>query len=291
MRNPDKTFSQFTENLDLDTMHRRARAELDRQAIKPEDFPLYSREMIGSDKEEVVALEKQILEEEQPDEREARKMADVLEAVVLELGELGNWFSDKDNVTTIKTSRYDDLKNGTDIILEFDEAEQGLRTLGLGIDVTYSENLTKKIQGLRRKVETGKLSTIRYFYSEKSEFRGEQLGVPGVITGVSNKHAMELASMWIEKKREKLSDHPAQIILLEEIEAQLVAFCELVKQSGNPNAERSLTHSLAIIRNSLNGKREFIRKHTDEIEKYRQEDKVYAAIMEQVLHLNEKKGH
>ena len=73
-------------------------------------------------------------------------MADVLEAIVLEFGEQGYWFGgegEDQEVTTVKTARYDDIKNGTDIIVEYSQKGGGVSNLGLGVDITYRKTCRK----------------------------------------------------------------------------------------------------------------------------------------------------
>ena len=78
--------------MDLQKMHQRAEELINREAINPDDFRRYDPATIKADKEYVQRMEEKFEREAQPDEREAKQMADVLEAIVLEFGEQGYWF-------------------------------------------------------------------------------------------------------------------------------------------------------------------------------------------------------
>ncbi len=284
-------FEKLERNIDFEKAYQRAREVLDAEAINPDDFPRYDPATIRADKEYVQRLEEKFEREAEPDERETKQLADVLEAIILEFGEQGYWLGgggENKEVTTVKTAKYDDLKNGTDIIVEYSEEGGGASTLGLGIDVTYQKDLRSKMERLRREAESGTLTTIRYFYSPKRNIRGEQREVPRVIVGISGMHAKDLSSLWIERQNRKLSDHPIQIIFLEEIEAQLATFLKLAEERGHIRAQGALSSSLAVVRDALEEKQEFIHENSEEIENYRQNDSVYTSIIDYARDIGEK---
>ena len=150
----------------------------------------------------------------------------------------------------------------------------------MGLDVTYRKDLIPKLEKVRDEVEAGTLTTIRYFYSPKRKIRGEQREVPRVIAGVSSAHAKELGRLWLERKNKQLSEHPVQIIFLEEIEAQLAASLKIAEKRKHAHAIRALGDSLAIIRKALGDKKDFIAENSEKIDDYRLGDPVYASIMD-----------
>ena len=283
MSSYERGFERMEESMDLKKMALRAKEFIDAEAINPDDFHRYDQAAIAADKAYVSQMEAKFERDAQPDEREAKQMADVLEAIVLEFGEQGYWFGgegEDQEVTTVKTARYDDIKNGTDIIVEYSQKGGGVSNLGLGVDITYRKDLLSKMERISREVESGDLTTIRYFYSPKRKIRGEQKEVPRVIAGVSSAHAKELGRLWLERKNKQLSEHPVQIIFLEEIEAQLSAFLKIAEERKHAHAIRALEDSLAIIQKALKDKKGFIEKNREKIDDYRFSDPVYASIID-----------
>ncbi len=267
--------------MEVEKIHQRAEKVLQAEAINPDDFSRYDRAMIASDKEYVRRRKESFERDTTPEAREAKQIADILEAIVLEFGEQGYWFGggEDEDVATVKTADYDDIKNGADIIVEKYPKDGGVSNLGLAVDVTYREDIDSKIQRIYEEVASGKLTTIRYFYSPRSESRGEQPLVPRVVTGISGEHALDLGRLWMEKKNKQLSEHPVQIIFLEEIQAQLEAFYLLAKSKKQSHAGIALFDALSLINKALKDKEEFIESHRSEIEDYKMNDTVYASIM------------
>jgi hypothetical protein len=283
MSNYERSFEKLEKDMDLQKMSQRAKEFINAETINPDDFSRYDPAMISADKAYVRQMEAEFERDAQPDEREAKQMADVLEAIVLEFGEQGYWFGgegENEDVTTVKTARYDDIKNGTDIIIEYSQKGEGVSNLGLGIDITYRKDLFSKMERICKEVESGNLTTIRYFYSPKRNMRGEQPGVPRVIVGVSGDHAKELGRLWLERKNKQLSEHPVQVLFLEEIEAQLAASLKIAEKHKHTHAIRAIEDSLTIIQKALNGKKGFIEKNREKIDDYRFRDPVYASILD-----------
>jgi hypothetical protein len=280
----DRSFERIENSMELDKMHQRAEEALGADAINPDDFPRYDKAAVAADKEYVREMKEKFAAEASPEEREAKQMADVLEAIVLQFGEQGYWFggSEEEEVTTVKTADYDDIKGGTDILVEYSRKNGGVANLGLGIDVTYREDLASKVERIRQEVASGCLTTLRYFYSPRRKIRGEQKEVPRVIVGVSGAHARDLGRLWMDRQNRKLSEHPVQIIFLQEMELQLDKFLDLAERQQHAPAARALADALAIVRKALADKDDFIEEHRAEIEDYRSKDAVYAALTKYV---------
>ncbi|MDB5194111.1 MAG: hypothetical protein JWN50_125 [Parcubacteria group bacterium] len=147
---------------------------------------------------------------------EMKKVADIFEAVVLEHGELSNWFGD--NATTAKTSRYDDYVNGIDLLVEFPGLEGGTEHLGLAMDVTFTNDTTSKFDRLKEKIGDGDLIEVKYHSADLGE---GPIGVPEVIIGAEKRTVLEVGELWIERQNKELSRHRIQIQILRQIEAGL----------------------------------------------------------------------
>src|SRR3989344_4443255 len=80
---------------------------------------LYSDRMIEADSAEVEQKEKRAAQERalNPERERQYKLAKVLEALVIEQGEMGEWLGS--DVQVVQASEYDDLINGVDAVVRF----------------------------------------------------------------------------------------------------------------------------------------------------------------------------
>ncbi|MEK7120983.1 MAG: hypothetical protein AAB840_02730, partial [Patescibacteria group bacterium] len=119
-------------NTSIDKAYNKAKEVLS-SAIDLNDFGDIYKD-VNADLRYVESMEKLFEETMAKDPEELRniyKLGTILEAIVVEEGELANWFGE--NTTTIVPSRFDDIRNGIDCIVEFDEGENSASHLALGI--------------------------------------------------------------------------------------------------------------------------------------------------------------
>ncbi|MBX9906270.1 hypothetical protein K2X96_00020 [Patescibacteria group bacterium] len=178
--------------------------------------------------------------------------ADILEAILIEQVELSNWFGE--NASTIKTSAYDDIKNGIDMIVRYEPTNHNhpAQLLALGVDVTFSadgteKKLTRMFENLRR----GKLGTLKYYYSEADGYRGERNNLPLIVLGMEKSMLENVATAWMKRENRALEKHAVQNMLLAQADAQLDAMRRVVRASGNQVLERIISGSLDTIRTEL----------------------------------------
>lgn len=184
----------------------------------------------------------------------AHKTAKVLEAIML-AGELHNWFGNTTEV--IKSSRFDDIFGGTDLILELEEVlHRRFSQLSIAVDVTFSSRQQeKKFARIKEEIDRGKLATIKYFYSEKEHFRGERSNIPRVVIGIEYNRVIELAALWLRKENAALAAHPVQRVILEEMSLQLEAFKKYAEKTDKARLVPIFERDLAIIQSILKEKR------------------------------------
>lgn len=225
--------SRIFEDLTTDQAYVQARRVFAKDAIKPEQFiDAYGEEDVAHDKLYVEEKEREFEASDSPEQKEAKKLATVFEAIIYERAELSNWFGP--DATTIKPSRYDDIKNGVDSIVEFQESDISVSHLALAIDATFSPDTEAKFNRIREEIDQGKLATVKYF---PPEHIGKQKGlhaIPHVVVGANAKTIRELAELWLERDNRALDKHPIQFQILEEIIAQLDAFQEYAKRVRKP---------------------------------------------------------
>jgi hypothetical protein len=107
------------------------------------------------------------------------------------------------NASVIIPSRFDDIANGIDSIVEFKQ-RQTTSHLALAIDVTKSkESLSKKFERIRNSIKTGDLSRARYFRSKSGGFRGELSNIPRVVVGAAHPAVEDISSLMLRLIRMK----------------------------------------------------------------------------------------
>lgn len=219
--------------------HYRAEKLIEADAIDPRDFiDLYGRENVDQDLRRIELLKGRF------EEDETKKAAEVLEAIIYEQCELSNWLGN--NAETIKTSEFDDIENGVDLVVEFMEQIQTSH-LALGVDVTFgTKNIEKKFNKIKAQIQQDQLTTVKYFQS--NDFKGSLRNVPRVIIGVELDTVNQLAGLWLQNQKQKLAEHPVRLLFLTQIQKQLEIFLEYAQKNNAQNAIRSYTRALETVR-------------------------------------------
>lgn len=191
--------------------------------------------------------------------------SEILEAVLAQQIDQADWFGEECSV--VQASEYDDTVHHTDLIVEFHTEEE----IRLAVDVTTSEdhdNLKRKTGYILQDITKGTLTTLKYFYSEDTETKGEITQLPRVIIGVDREGVKELCG-WVEKtiKKEKgsnrsLANHYIQLQFLHQAEQQLIFFINYAKnKKGYDDAHPTVANQqkvLNIIQNILENKKSSI---------------------------------
>ncbi|MEK7643004.1 MAG: hypothetical protein AAB372_00945 [Patescibacteria group bacterium] len=205
----------------LDTAYVRAQEVLREDMIDPLVFAdLYGQDNVERDLMRVKRWEEQFAERATPEDRENAKLAAVLEAVVHDGVRTSKWFGDQ--VSTIKTSRFDDIVNGVDAAIEFQRGDRSASYMALAFDVTYSKNISEKLLRIRDEVRSGDLTRIKYFESNFLGMRGEMSGVPRVVVGGDRQSTHNVARSWVQG--EDMRHHLMRDRVLLETRVQVEAF-------------------------------------------------------------------
>jgi hypothetical protein len=173
-----------------------------------------------------------------------------LEALFFEQAELSEWLGP--NVETIKSSRFDDIKNGIDMIAEFlaeeNEEPSAVRNvlghMGLAFDVTFANNIKEKLERVRDEIDHNNLAEVRYFHSD--HFVGKLPDIPRIVAAVDGKTANELMELWLEDKK-KLAFHPVQIQILEGAIMQLKIYKQYAEKTQHKKVIAKLDWALKIM--------------------------------------------
>lgn len=228
---------------------------------------IYSSDEIARDKAEVKRLQEQwklandrLTPHERNQQELAKLRSDALEATIVHMGELSNWFGE--NAYVFRTTTCDDVLNGIDAVVEIEPDEQSVekkpQRFALAIDASTAADtnvITEKIYRNTEKImgTYKKPSRVKYFESqitsadEDEPFKGQLDNIIPVVVGVEMKNAAPLMSLYMEilklkriskrspeQKQElklKLAQaaiHPSQRLFLDEISAQLNMYEALI---------------------------------------------------------------
>lgn len=205
--------------------------------------------------------------------KEVSQLAEIAEYDLIRGINLGGWIPQG---RAIKTSEYDDIYNGVDLVIEIGSKESAIGHLGLGVDVSFSLDLQKKFQRIKDDIdafdgEDHRLGVVKYFKSKAAGMRGELSGLPRVVTAFDLGVLEDLAV-----KSDDLKGHIGQALMITEIEKQLTAFQEYASDA-NPACATQLEKPLQMIRaiNRLTGSSE--RLEDSEYSKNRKADEAIEA--------------
>ena len=215
--------------------HSRAKTLFSEHEIKPKKFAGisgYTDEELRLDTERATKIEKGFERSASPESEESKMYADILEAIAFEHGEMSDWFGAKSKV--IKTAPFDDYVHGVDMVVETEVSDQETTHLALGVDVTFRNDLFKKFDAIRSRIDKGELGQVKYFLSERPDtaradrvnkiHAGPLQNIPHVVIGAEIDRVKELALLWMNRKNKQLGEHPVQRMILQEIALQLEAF-------------------------------------------------------------------
>lgn len=234
-------------------LHNTLFQEYRRRAIDPKTFKDYDQARIKQDLSFVARREADFLNN---DSRQAlsERRGEVAEAIIWNGIENNGWLGPDAQV--IVPSRYDDITNGVDQIVEFIR-DEGLEYLALSIDVTSSRNsVYDKLREIRQKLKDGQLASIKYFHSKEQRYTGRKDDIPLVVVGLDHDTIRELSVLetkLLRLKREirqgadndynltqqsetksRLGNHWVQILLLDQIKLQLAVFESYANRKGEP---------------------------------------------------------
>lgn len=257
-------------------LHRLLVPENQRKAIRLDEFAgLYADEVIAADRAYVAERIRRFNDENAPEDTMHHMRGELFEAIVNSQIEESDWMGADADV--IVTSRYDDIKNGVDGIVEFEREGGGSAHLALAVDVTDSEKkMAEKFERVKESIRSGSLSEIKYFKSKN--FRGELSGVPRVVVGAGRETIRNIAELLLRFRRlrntvaashgrkgegptaadehaarelaqvrREVAVHPLQGMLLGEVRAQLESFGAFARAAGNDAAADRYGEVLALI--------------------------------------------
>jgi hypothetical protein len=201
---------------------------------------LYDQEEIQHDLQEMERTEKN-LENIRHGSEEAKKKAELLEYIVFEQGELGEWFGKF--IQTIKTCKYDDIKNSIDLILKLKKDQKNEQVkeelasyLGLAMDVTFERPRDifgeggDKFKRIIDEIDKDLLAEVKYFKADKDSPPEKLKNLPRVVLNIQDSTVDELIELWLNGDSEALASHWVQVHILYQISAQLYVYEEYARK-------------------------------------------------------------
>lgn len=211
-------------------------------------------------------------------ERVNLRLAKVFEAMVLHNIDGSNWFGEHTNV--LPTTRYDDIFNHIDGLLEFRPNVGSYGYLSLAIDVTSTGYPEKKFATIRKGIESGKLAHIEYFESERNGIKGKINRIPMSVVGADRQTIKEMMDPWVAKNN-ALTHHPVQFQLLIQIREQMAVYAKYAKEvTHNPDIIDIFEQNLAIVSDILEQRKQVYGSEYASKIRAIEKDKVHQRIME-----------
>lgn len=255
MREPKFEIKRPVAPTAIDRMHRALCEQEETGAVDPNQFrDLFGNGNVEDDLRYVEEKEEQFKKGRDIEMEEARKLAEIFETIFCEQAELSDWLGP--NAFTVKASRYDDIKNGVDVVAEFQGDETSAPPLTLAIDVMVGQGWERKLQGekgiknkkgIKDNIKEGKLTWVKYFVSEATDEKKVLREIPKIIIGVGAETVEALAGLWLDGKKKALGKHPIQFQILEEIALQLEAFKQYAEKIRRIGVAKIYEHMSKII--------------------------------------------
>jgi hypothetical protein len=221
----------------LSKLEAKAKKKIEIYRPKTEDFRDLYGEQVDVDNSFVDGLEKKWAEEnlklsdfEREKIEKNKKISNITEGIVIDQLS-GKWLENKGVCTP--TSKFDDYKNGVDMVVEFPKEGTPNEYMGIGMDITFSSDQAgveaKLARIIKQNVAPNTFSEIKYFDSE--EIKGK-IVVPRIVIAINEEYVKDLFSLEDKNQKEKIADHKIQLIFLWQIQQQCSTFCKIAYAHG-----------------------------------------------------------
>lgn len=168
------------------------------------------------------------------------KVAKILESLIP--SHYSHWFGPEAEILPV--TEFDDFVNKIDALVKFNNKKDGPI---LGIDFTKSHHLGKKFLLIKEKIDEGKLSRIKYFFSKKLNEKGPRPNIPRVIVGTNANLIIELAQEWVSEEKGGFNESVTRYIVLTEICEQLQAYYNYADSLGQDEIAEHYKKALDVV--------------------------------------------
>lgn len=268
----------------------KVRERLDEISFDPSKFEdLYTTEGIKRDQQYVLDMNRRFNQSANNEliegltERDVKELAERVEYEVIRGINVGQWF---DGVGAYKTSEFDDIANGVDVVLEI-QSGNNYGQLGLGVDITFSHNVEKKFRRIKDEIDNydgdeNRLARVKYFDSQNTGTRGELNNLVRAVVAVDLPMLKDMAS---KKDAESLHTHISRHVTLLEIQHQLDTFLKYASKN-NPAATKPIQRASNFINDLVERLDSEVRLQQSEYTKNRRADDALVRGLE-IFSINE----
>lgn len=207
----------------------------------------YGESKILGDKARVKELDDLFLNEHRNNSEEMKqihRIAKTFEIIFFDQAGVSNWLGE--NAKTLQVSKYDDLVNGVDSVVEF-TPNGSYSILALAVDITSSHELGRKFDRIKKEIDNEKLTELTYFKSEAFNFIGRKFNIPRVVIGADRKVLIDLMEKWLDKDKKGLAEHVIRVIIIEEITEQLEVFINYAESTGKQKIADIYKNTLSVL--------------------------------------------
>lgn len=229
----------------------RVREVLDEISFDPNNFSdLYSKETVERDLQYVADMERAFKASASHEvvpgltEGDIKRLSERVEYEIIRGINAGQWF---EGVGAYKTSDFDDIANGVDVVLEMQE-EGSYGHLGMGVDITFSQNIDKKFKRIKDEIDNfdgdkHRLARVKYFDSANTGIRGELNSLARAVIAIDLPMLKDMTSI---RDEEALHGHISKHVTILEIQHQLEIFLKYA-ESKNPAAVKPIERAHSFI--------------------------------------------
>ncbi len=244
--------------------------------------------------------------------KNGKKISEALEIIITDQIKFGNWFGNYS--LPFRTTEYDDLVNGVDIVAKFDiERNNHQERFYLSIDstsYTNSDRISEKINRNISKLLSNNFE-VKYYESptpgKNNFYRGRLKNTIPVIIGLDSAHTAELINQFsnfislqriikdnspqldnehlfvyqeeFKQLKHKLETNPCQLIFLKEINCQLNMYSRILAKENDSEIKLRIP-TIGKLKKVINGviqeKEDII--NSPETENFKNTDTVYRLI-------------
>lgn len=260
----EKSLETSLTNREIDKGHKKIMAEFDVARPDLRDFyDLYDPVTIKRDEKFVSDQEKKFSEKNESEykgnkshaeyDKARKQLSEIMEVLIGHYGEIAGWFGDES--TIMRTTKYDDYKNGADLIIFFETDDE---PIALSIDVTSASNfsdISEKINTctVKATAKNKEATQIKYAKLPNDEVASLPSSIPLTIgfsqptvidlmrTVVTNQELIhkpsknDLDKEKISVLKNQINNNPIQINMLQQIYIQLGYYIAVLEQRNQGN--------------------------------------------------------
>jgi len=203
-----REFADEVTDDDIERWAKRIVAEGGERISMNDFYDIYDKQKLNDDRRDLTDIKEKFARDDKPlnakemaKEERRKRVSEAVEVTLAYCGETQDWFGE--NAYLIRTSEYDDVINGVDLVVEFDlgSEDDEPRRVALTVDVTTAVEksvLEKKIKRNAEKTFTrkgDKKAQIKYFKSEANDYKGPLENIVPIVIGLEWQNAVKLLEL------------------------------------------------------------------------------------------------